>query len=206
MVRWGLDPSCCVHWCPGIPSLLCTTYFWSRTAERSQPKTEALQSKTSTVLRSLFQLFQITAACLSNDTNHREHTSLRSFSSLVPHWQVGRMQVFTLPFKSPKQDWLKLLSILHTAWLSHHLPSAERMDLSTSSKYCDAGNKSFPKSNPWPWSSLLERQKWRGTTIPGQKTVSLSLALSHSCNRGSRREAAAQATNKQYTAEWRAVC
>lgn len=39
----------------------------------------------------------------------------------------------------------------------------------------------------------------------GKKTVSLSLALSHSCNSGSRREAAAQATNKRYTAEWGAV-
>lgn len=175
---WDLNPSYCVHCCPEIPSLLYTISPWCRTAERSQTETETLQSKASAVLRSHFQLFQITAVHLPSATDHREHASLSSFSSLVPHWQLGWMQGFTLPFKSPKWDWFQLPSALHTAWLPHHLCPAGRMDLSASSKYCKCRKQSSPKDSPWPRSSLLERHEWRGTTVPEKKAARFSFTYS----------------------------
>lgn len=100
IISWDVDASFCIHCCPWVPSLLCAISPSCRTAERSQPETEIPQSKTSAVLRSYLQLFQITAVhSLLSDTDHREHMSLSSFSSLLPRWQPGQ----TLPFQSRKQ-------------------------------------------------------------------------------------------------------
>lgn len=74
-------------------------------------------------------------------------------------------------FQSPKQDWLQLPTAFHTVWLPHHLHPVGRMDLSSSSKYCERRKQSFPKDGLWPWSSLLERHRDSSTTAKGSKII-----------------------------------
>lgn len=155
-------------------------------------------------LQSEFCSIQITFTAVSNHSNpftqwHRPQRTWESVFFLFTGAPLTTQLNARLraSFQSPKQDWLQLPSAFHTVWLPHHLHPVGRMDLSSSRKYCECREQSFPKDSPWPWSSLLKRHKWTGATLPQQKAAR-SFTLSHCCGRQSRKEAASQ-TNGQET-------
>lgn len=117
-------------------------------------------------------------------------TTVSNHSSPSTQWhrpQRARKSVFFLFTGAPlttrlnckasrflPKAWSRTVFNYHAAWLPHHLCPAGRMDLSASSKHCECRKQSLPKDSPWPWSSLLKRHGWPGTTVPGKKAVRFS--------------------------------